>query len=64
MSLVSHLKNFFLQTQVVRDLIIGLSDGLTVPLALAAGLNTLNIKLIIAAAGLQLSSVFLGFAEV
>jgi VIT1/CCC1 family predicted Fe2+/Mn2+ transporter len=35
----SHVEKHFESTEVVRDIIIGLSDGLTVPFALAAGLS-------------------------
>ena len=34
-----HVENHFQSTEVVRDVVIGLSDGLTVPFALAAGLS-------------------------
>ncbi len=35
----SHQEQHFASTEVVRDIVIGLSDGLTVPFALAAGLS-------------------------
>ena len=35
----SHIEGHFESTEVVRDVVIGLSDGLTVPFALAAGLS-------------------------
>ncbi|KAJ1982950.1 Protein ccc1 [Dimargaris xerosporica] len=38
--------------QLIRDAIIGLSDGLTVPFALAAGLSSLNDTKLVIAAGL------------
>jgi VIT1/CCC1 family predicted Fe2+/Mn2+ transporter len=34
-----HVERHFLGSQTVRDIVIGLSDGLTVPFALAAGLT-------------------------
>ncbi len=34
----AHLEKHFMASDVVRDLVIGMSDGLTVPFALAAGL--------------------------
>jgi VIT1/CCC1 family predicted Fe2+/Mn2+ transporter len=37
--LTPHLEHHFTATEVVRDLVIGMSDGLTVPFALAAGLS-------------------------
>ncbi len=35
----SHREDHFQSTETVRDIVIGLSDGLTVPFALAAGLS-------------------------
>ncbi|KAI3671892.1 hypothetical protein L1987_87089 [Smallanthus sonchifolius] len=37
-----HKENHFTAGEVVRDIIIGVSDGLTVPFALAAGLSGAN----------------------
>jgi VIT1/CCC1 family predicted Fe2+/Mn2+ transporter len=34
-----HIEKHFTATQTVRDIVIGMSDGLTVPFALAAGLS-------------------------
>jgi len=34
-----HVEKHFTSTEVVRDIVIGMSDGLTVPFALAAGLT-------------------------
>ena len=34
-----HLEKHFTASDIVRDIIIGMSDGLTVPFALAAGLS-------------------------
>src|SRR6516164_5613320 len=35
----SHAEHHFQSTETVRDIVIGMSDGLTVPFALAAGLS-------------------------
>lgn len=35
----SHIERHFTASEVVRDVVIGMSDGLTVPFALAAGLS-------------------------
>ncbi|CAN1796520.1 Vacuolar iron transporter 1 [Linum perenne] len=37
-----HKEKHFLSSEVVRDIIIGVSDGLTVPFALAAGLSSVE----------------------
>lgn len=34
-----HVEKHFTSTEAVRDVVIGMSDGLTVPFALAAGLT-------------------------
>jgi len=34
-----HIEKHFTASESVRDIVIGMSDGLTVPLALAAGLS-------------------------
>ena len=34
-----HVESHFESTELVRDVVIGMSDGLTVPFALAAGLS-------------------------
>ncbi|MHB8526518.1 MAG: VIT1/CCC1 transporter family protein [Candidatus Acidiferrales bacterium] len=39
MPTTSHLEKHFTSTAAVRDIVIGMSDGLTVPFALAAGLT-------------------------
>jgi len=39
MTQTSHIEKHFTSTEVVRDIVIGMSDGLTVPFALAAGLT-------------------------
>lgn len=48
-----HVERHFTSSEVVRDLVIGMSDGLTVPFALAAGLSgAVNASRIIVVAGL------------
>ncbi|MCX6290634.1 MAG: VIT1/CCC1 transporter family protein [Bacteroidetes bacterium] len=37
-----HVEKHFEQTETVRDIVIGMSDGLTVPFALAAGLSSVS----------------------
>lgn len=39
MPITPHAEKHFTSTDTVRDLVIGMSDGLTVPFALAAGLT-------------------------
>ena len=34
-----HIERHFTASNIVRDIVIGMSDGLTVPFALAAGLS-------------------------
>jgi vacuolar iron transporter family protein len=48
----SHSESHFQSTEAVRDVVIGLSDGLTVPFALAAGLSGVAASHIIVVAGL------------
>src|SRR6185436_13728980 len=38
----AHVEKHFEQSDTVRDVVIGMSDGLTVPFALAAGLSSLG----------------------
>lgn len=48
-----HAERHFTATEVVRDMVIGMSDGLTVPFALAAGLSgAVTATRIIVTAGL------------
>ena len=35
----AHIEHHFTSSETVRDVVIGMSDGLTVPFALAAGLS-------------------------
>ncbi|RKP08316.1 Ccc1 family [Thamnocephalis sphaerospora] len=46
-----HTEEHFRSPETVRDAILGLSDGLTVPFALAAGLSSLDNSQIVVAAG-------------
>src|SRR3954452_20162195 len=39
MPTTSHVERHFTASETVRDIVIGMSDGLTVPFALAAGLS-------------------------
>jgi len=39
MPMTPHVEKHFTATETVRDVVIGMSDGLTVPFALAAGLT-------------------------
>lgn len=60
MPTVDHVEKHFTATAAVRDIVIGMSDGLTVPFALAAGLTS-------AAAALSKGNgiiVTAGFAEI
>src|SRR5258706_63302 len=48
-----HIEKHFTASDTVRDIVIGMSDGLTVPFALAAGLTgAVNVSTIIITAGL------------
>ena len=49
----AHVEKHFTSSEIVRDIVIGMSDGLTVPFALAAGLSgAVNTSAIIITAGL------------
>jgi VIT1/CCC1 family predicted Fe2+/Mn2+ transporter len=48
-----HIEKHFTSSEIVRDIVIGMSDGLTVPFALAAGLTgAVNTTTIIITAGI------------
>ncbi|SFJ05631.1 VIT1/CCC1 transporter family protein [Planctomicrobium piriforme] len=50
---IPHTENHFTASETVRDIVIGMSDGLTVPFALAAGLSgAVDSSHVIVAAGL------------
>ena len=54
MTQTRHIEKHFTSTEVVRDIVIGMSDGLTVPFALAAGLTgVIAVSHIIITAGLS-----------
>ena len=49
----AHVEKHFTSSEIVRDIVIGMSDGLTVPFALAAGLSgAVDTSAIIITAGL------------
>src|SRR3954467_5861500 len=53
MPLTPHTEKHFTASETVRDVVIGMSDGLTVPFALAAGLSgAVDTSVVIIAAGL------------
>ena len=53
MPVTRHIERHFTATETVRDIVIGMSDGLTVPFALAAGLaGTVAAPGVIVVAGL------------
>ena len=47
-----HIEQHFTASDTVRDIVIGMSDGLTVPFALAAGLTAIAASRVIVTAGL------------
>ncbi|KAJ3206705.1 hypothetical protein HDU67_008010 [Dinochytrium kinnereticum] len=51
-SVDSHMEPHFAGAEIVRDVIVGLSDGLTVPFALAAGLANMNSTQVVVIAGM------------
>lgn len=51
-SFKGHVEEHFSRPELVRDCILGLSDGLTVPFALAAGLSSLGDTRIVIYGGL------------
>lgn len=44
MPVTPHVEKHFTATETVRDIVIGMADGLTVPFALAAGLSSLAVS--------------------
>jgi vacuolar iron transporter family protein len=53
MPVTPHIEKHFLASELVRDIVIGMADGLTVPFALAAGLSgAISSTAIIITAGL------------
>ena len=61
---MEHTEHHFTATEVVRDIVIGMSDGLTVPFALAAGLSgtvqSTNIVVIAGLAEIAAGSIAMG----
>ncbi len=59
-----HTEQHFTSSEVVRDIVIGMSDGLTVPFALAAGLtgavHTSNIIVVAGLAEIAAGSIAMG----
>jgi VIT1/CCC1 family predicted Fe2+/Mn2+ transporter len=47
-----HIEKHFTASATVRDIVIGMSDGLTVPFALAAGLSAVATSAVVVTAGL------------
>lgn len=60
----SHVEKHFTASEVVRDIVIGMSDGLTVPFALAAGLSgavdTTNLVITAGLAEVAAGSIAMG----
>ena len=60
----SHTEHHFTASATVRDIVIGMSDGLTVPFALAAGLTgaifTSNVVVIAGLAEIAAGSIAMG----
>ncbi|HEX3725440.1 MAG TPA: VIT1/CCC1 transporter family protein [Pirellulales bacterium] len=53
MTIATHVEKHFTASEAVRDVVIGMSDGLTVPFALAAGLSgALGSTTVVVTAGL------------
>jgi VIT1/CCC1 family predicted Fe2+/Mn2+ transporter len=48
----AHIEKHFTASETVRDIVIGMSDGLTVPFALAAGLSAVATSGVVVLAGL------------
>jgi vacuolar iron transporter family protein len=47
-----HIERHFTGSATIRDIVIGMSDGLTVPFALAAGLSAVTSSAVVVTAGL------------
>ena len=47
-----HTERHFKQSEIIKDIVIGMADGLTVPFALAAGLTSIATNGVIITAGL------------
>ncbi len=54
----SHIEKHFTASENVRDIMIGISDGLTVPFALAAGLSAVAASHVVVLAGLTAGAAF------
>src|SRR5580700_10970301 len=64
MPITPHIESHFEATETVRDIVIGMADGLTVPFALAAGLSgtvaAANIVVIAGLAEIAAGSIAMG----
>jgi len=64
MPTVPHIEKHFQASEVVRDIVIGMSDGLTVPFALAAGLSgtgqTTSVVVVAGLAEIAAGSIAMG----
>src|ERR1044071_5929353 len=67
MPMIPHIERHFQATATVRDIVIGMADGLTVPFALAAGLSgsiaATNIVVIAGLAEIAAGSIAMGLAD-
>lgn len=52
MAVIRHTEKHFRSSETVRDVVIGMADGLTVPFALAAGLSAIASTRVVVAAGM------------
>jgi len=66
MPTVPHVEKHFTATETVRDVVIGMADGLTVPFAFAAGLSAAvtSTKVIVTAEKLLLARLPWGLAAI
>ncbi len=64
MAAIPHAETHFTSTEMVRDIVIGMADGLTVPFALAAGLSgvlsSASIVVLAGAAEIAAGSIAMG----
>jgi hypothetical protein len=58
-----HIEHHFTGSELVRDIVIGMSDGLTVPIALAAGLSSIANSTAIVITGGLAAAVAFGLAK-
>lgn len=64
MTQTPHVEHHFTGSEIVRDVVLGMSDGLTVPCALAAGLsgvaNSTSIVITAGLAEIEAGSIAMG----